>query len=392
MMYTNIWYVAEFSKELGEKPVQLRMLGRDFVLFRTESGEPACLSNVCPHRGSSLARGKCEAGTISCPFHGWQFDAGGRCVRIPSQADPDGDIPAGAKIDAYPTVEKNGLIWVFLGDDPDNAVPIIDIPEDNDPEWRRVDFADVWNANQHWSKMTDLDHVHLPIVHGIDFGGENPNRPPDHKVEWTENGFRTEIRGHEPPVSKLGWEKLREKRTPTVSKLAFSIPGFTLRGKVEIGGAGSNVFNMFYELSTPIDEETTQMRYLLFRNFMMEPDVDKDHLKRNLRNIYQDKANAESVMPKRAPDVSDWPVVRADREDRLMPAYWQILRELRAKGCQIDRLAVDELDRNGDYRVIPSPGRKADPEHWAFNAVPMVPSEAAASGVEPAAEAVQRTA
>ena len=82
MMYTNIWYVAEFSKELGEKPVQLRMLGRDFVLFRTESGEPACLSNVCPHRGSSLARGKCEAGTISCPFHGWQFDAGGRCVEF----------------------------------------------------------------------------------------------------------------------------------------------------------------------------------------------------------------------------------------------------------------------------------------------------------------------
>ena len=29
MMYTNIWYVAEFSKELGEKPVQLRMLGRE---------------------------------------------------------------------------------------------------------------------------------------------------------------------------------------------------------------------------------------------------------------------------------------------------------------------------------------------------------------------------
>ena len=196
------------------------------------------------------------------------------------------------------------MIWVFLGDEPDNAIPIIDIPEDNDPEWRRVDFADVWNANQHWSKMTDLDHVHLPIVHGIDFGGENPNRPPDHNVEWTENGFRTEIRGHQPPVSKLGWEKLREKRTPTVSKLAFYLPGFTLRGKVEIGGAGSNVFNLFYEFSTPIDEETTQMRYLLFRNFMMEPDIDQEHLKRNLRNIYQDKANAESVMPKRAPDVS----------------------------------------------------------------------------------------
>ena len=392
MMYTNIWYVAEFSDRLGDKPVQVRMLGRDFVLFRTGSGDPACLSNVCPHRGSSLARGKYETGTISCPFHGWQFDASGQCIRIPSQANPTRDIPPGAKIDAYPTVEKNGLIWVFLGDDPGNAIPIIDIPEDDDPTWRCVAFADVWNANQHWSKMTDLDHAHLPIVHGIDFGGENPIRPPDHEVEWLENGFRTEIRGHEPPVSKLGWEKLRTKRTPTVSKLAFFIPGFTLRGKIEIGGGGSNVFNLFYEFSTPIDEETTQMRYLFFRNFMMEPGIDQKHLQRNLRNIYQDKANAESVMPKRAPDVADWPVVRADREDRLMPAYWQILRELRAKGCQIDRLAVDELDQNGDYRVIPSPGRKTDRDNWVFDAVPMTPPEAAAGDVDQAADWVRRTA
>ena len=392
MMYTNIWYVAEFSEKLGDKPVQVRMLDRDFVLFRTESGDPACLSNVCPHRGSSLARGKCEKGTISCPFHGWQFDASGQCIRIPSQVNPSRDIPLRAKVDTYPTVEKNGLIWVFLGDDLDNAIPIIDIPEDDDPAWRSVAFADVWNANLHWSKMTDLDHVHLPIVHGIDFGGKNPFRPPDHKVEWLENGFRTEIRGHEPPVSKLGWEKLREKRTPTVSKLAFFTPGFTLRGKVEIGGAGSNVFNLFYEFSTPIDEETTQMRYLFFRNFMMKPDVDQKHLQRNLRNIYQDKANAESVMPKRAPDVAYWPAVRADREDRLMAAYWQILHELRAKGCQIDRLAVEELDKNGDYRVIPSPGRKTDRHNWVFDAVPMMPPEAASGDVGQATDLKQRTA
>lgn len=392
MMYTNIWYVAEFSDKLGDKPVQVRMLDRDFVLFRTESGDPTCLSNVCPHRGSSLARGKCEKGTISCPFHGWQFDASGQCIRIPSQANPSQDIPLRAKVDTYPTVEKNGLIWVFLGDDPDNAIPIIDIPEDDDPAWRSVAFADVWNTNQHWSKMTDLDHVHLPIVHGIDFGGDNPFRPPDHKVEWRENGFCTEIRGHEPPVSKLGWGKLREKRTPTVSKLAFFIPGFTLRGKVEIGGGGSNIFNLFYEFSTPIDEETTQMRYLFFRNFMMKPDVDQKHLQRNLRNIYQDKANAESVMPKRAPDVTYWPVVRANREDRLMAAYWEILRELRAKGCQIDRLAVEELDQNGDYRVIPSPGRKTDRNNWVFDAVPMMPPEAASGDVGQTADFKQRTA
>jgi len=34
MMYTNIWYVAETSENLGDKPLLVRMLGRDFVLFR----------------------------------------------------------------------------------------------------------------------------------------------------------------------------------------------------------------------------------------------------------------------------------------------------------------------------------------------------------------------
>ena len=77
MMYTNVWYVAESSENISDTPVLVRMLGRDFVLFRDPDGRPVCLSNVCPHRGSSLARGKCEAGTISCPFHGWQFNRDG---------------------------------------------------------------------------------------------------------------------------------------------------------------------------------------------------------------------------------------------------------------------------------------------------------------------------
>ena len=85
----------------------------------------------------------------------------------------------------------------------------------------------------------------------------------------------------------------------------------------------------------------------------MEPENDEMHVKRNLGNVHPDKANAESVLPKRAPDVPDWPPIKVDREDRLMSAYWEILHELRQKGWQIDRMQLDELNRNGDYRVIP---------------------------------------
>ena len=376
MMYINLWYAAELSDKIGKQPVKVRMLARDFVLFRDETGSVACLSDVCPHRGSSLSRGESHSdGTISCPFHGWRFDRGGTCTKIPSQESTDTDIPTGAKVDAYPVAEKYGLIWVFLGDEPENALPIIDIPEYDSDEWRHAPYSDVWHANQHWSKMTDLDHVHLPVVHGIDFGGDNPHRPPDHKVEILENGFGTEIRGHKPPLSR-SFQEYKGPRSSTVSKLAFYMPGFVLRGQVAFAGEDAGVFNMFYEITTPIDEEHSKMFYIFFRNFFMEPEHDEMHVQRNLKNIFQDKANAESIMPKRAPDLDDWPRIKVDREDRLISAYWKILRDLRRKGCQIDRVRLDALNKNGDYRVIPSPARKQNPDGWIFDKVPMLSADA----------------
>jgi len=377
MMYTNIWYVAEQSDRLGERPLRVRMLGRDFVLFRDTDGRAVCLSDVCPHRGSSLARGRChDDGTISCPFHGWQFDSAGHCRRIPSQANPEKDIPPGAKVDAYPAQERYGFIWVFLGDDADNALPIPAIPEYEDPAWRGQHYSDTWHANLHWSKMTDLDHVHLPVVHGIGFGGDNPHRPPEHHVEYLDNGFSTVIRGHTPAAAR-SFKEMNGQRSPVVSKLAFFVPGFVLRGQVEFMGEGTGTFNLFYELSTPIDEEHTKMYYLFFRNFFMEPKNDAMHVQRNLKNVFQDKANAETVMPKRAPDLDDWPVLQLDREDLVMSAYWQEMRKLRSRGGQMDRVLLDELERNGDYRVIPSPGRRANPDGWVFDTVPMIEGDAA---------------
>ena len=116
MLLTNVWYIAELSENLTDKPVKARMLARDFVLYRDQHGKAACLSNTCCHRGASLSQGKCQDdGTVSCPFHGWRFDAHGRCTTIPSAADPQGNIPAAARVDSYPTVEKHGFIWVFRG-------------------------------------------------------------------------------------------------------------------------------------------------------------------------------------------------------------------------------------------------------------------------------------
>ena len=56
-MFINFWYAAAESKNVTDKPVSVRMLGQDFVLFRDSDGNAHCLSNTCIHRGAALADG-----------------------------------------------------------------------------------------------------------------------------------------------------------------------------------------------------------------------------------------------------------------------------------------------------------------------------------------------
>ena len=67
-MFINFWYVAEESKNVTDQPVHVRMLSQDFVLFRGADGTARCLSNVCIHRGGSLAHGKLKGDCVECPI------------------------------------------------------------------------------------------------------------------------------------------------------------------------------------------------------------------------------------------------------------------------------------------------------------------------------------
>ena len=128
-MYINFWYVAEESKNITDQPLKKKMLGQNFVLFRDSKGKVKCLSDVCIHRGGSLSGGKVVGDCIQCPYHGWHFDGEGSCKRIPS-IGKEAKIPKRAKIDAYPTEEKYGLVFCFLGDIPKkDRCPILEIKE-----------------------------------------------------------------------------------------------------------------------------------------------------------------------------------------------------------------------------------------------------------------------
>lgn len=70
-MFINFWYAAERSEDLTDTLVKVHMLGQNFILFRDSSGQAHCLSNVCTHRGGSLAGGKMRGDCVECPYHGW---------------------------------------------------------------------------------------------------------------------------------------------------------------------------------------------------------------------------------------------------------------------------------------------------------------------------------
>src|SRR5260370_251561 len=130
MLLRTAWYTAAWADEIGEGPLARRICNDPVVLFRNGSGKAAALADRCCHRAAPLHRGSIVDAGIQCGYHGLVFDATGRCVQIPGQRL----IPEDARVRAYPAVEKNRLVWLWLGD-PAVADPagIVDFPFHDDP-------------------------------------------------------------------------------------------------------------------------------------------------------------------------------------------------------------------------------------------------------------------
>ncbi len=67
----------------GAKEVEFE--GRVYALFNVD-GQISAIDGICPHQGGPLVDGPLEGTTVTCPWHGWQFD-----VR-------SGKTPLGSKI------------------------------------------------------------------------------------------------------------------------------------------------------------------------------------------------------------------------------------------------------------------------------------------------------
>ncbi|RMF08151.1 MAG: aromatic ring-hydroxylating dioxygenase subunit alpha, partial [Alphaproteobacteria bacterium] len=188
----NTWYVAAWDYELIDNRILARtILEKPVVLFRGESGQYVAMDDRCCHRGAPLSMGRVEGDCIRCMYHGMKFDASGKCIQIPGQER----IPPKLGVRSYPVVERNRLIWIWMGD-PELADPdmIIDYEPLGDPGWRGIPCYLHYDAN--WVLIVDnlADFGHLAFVHTNTLGGSEEyaykTRPVS--VERLDNGFRVE--------------------------------------------------------------------------------------------------------------------------------------------------------------------------------------------------------
>src|SRR4051812_33960883 len=131
MFLRNMWYVAAFSADLKPgKCLARRYLNEPVVLFRTESGAISALVDRCSHRAMPLSEGHVEGNIIRCAYHGLEFTTNGACARITGQDR----IPAAANVRSYPVVERDDIVWIWMGDPAlADAGKITRNPEHSDP-------------------------------------------------------------------------------------------------------------------------------------------------------------------------------------------------------------------------------------------------------------------
>ncbi len=246
--YPTGWFAVALSEDLTPGQVLPRQyFGRELAIFRDRGGSVAVLDAYCAHLGAHLGHGgTIHDGCIRCPFHGWEYDLDGVCVRMPY----GGRVPPAAKVRSWPVVEQDDVILVWH--DPDGA----------DPSWFMPSFADrIWTRPRTMTRLIEshpqeilentVDCAHFRFVH------ESHMMRPVIAIEF------------DGPTFEL----------PIVSDPTASVEAFRLEGSVELAGSsfchgpglaaatlgvpgvGMPTLQRLY--ATPVDGEQIELRGLV---------------------------------------------------------------------------------------------------------------------------------
>ncbi|MED4751585.1 aromatic ring-hydroxylating dioxygenase subunit alpha [Brevibacillus choshinensis] len=310
----NEWIVACRSMDVQDRPLQVTIMGERVVIFRNEQGVHA-FKDLCIHRGAALSLGCVRDGKLVCPYHGWEYESSGACVKIP-QLPENQAIPGKARAIPFGCAERYGFVWVNLNN---NAPDFFSLPEFAAPGHRNV----IWGPQTVAAKPPRvvenfLDVGHLAVVHEGYLGVATHMEIGDYHVHRDENGgIRTdEIAVFQPDPDGTGQAKHVYYTYEVLRPLTVK---FTKRDRET-----SNEMSILLTVM-PLDENQSVAYGILTFNY--ETNLTDEEINKFQDMIFaQDKPIVENQKPEDLP--LDLQVELSLKCDRASIAYRQYLAEL----------------------------------------------------------------
>ena len=160
------WYVLAESRDIARNQHKTRTwMGREIIIWRDQSAGLLVADAFCPHLGAHLgpeAGGLLKDNRLVCPFHGFEYAASGKCVKVTA-----GPAPSAIKLASYPVQEVNGYIYAYYDrEQREPAWSIPDVSEDGCAH-RAINKRRI-RAHPQITSENSVDWAHLAYLHGYD--------------------------------------------------------------------------------------------------------------------------------------------------------------------------------------------------------------------------------
>lgn len=268
----NVWYMGGWGHELEEGALLARtILNEPIVFFRKPDGGIGAILDRCPHRFASLHMGKVVNGAVRCGYHGLSFDGTGTCVHNPHG---DGSIPRAAHVKSFVAVERDLIIWVWMGE-AESADPAL-IPQysflEAGPSTARNTGYTMSRANYLLMSDNIMDLSHVDYLHPDTLGGGSLTRAEASISELGDNSIRISWRVAEDSVPPIFARELPDPslKLPQETSVVWTAPSY-MRLRVDITEAGPpELYVDALHLMTPETEDTTHYFFANVRGFRQD--------------------------------------------------------------------------------------------------------------------------
>ena len=224
----NNWYIGCLSSELKEKPLAFVIYDIKLVLFRDENKKAICFKNKCLHRHSELSQGTVNNGKLICPYHGWTYNSEGTVTAVPSEGPT---LLTGKRCQkTYQVVERDGVVWVWMGDPPkmdeDKIWKFPHVSGEDAKGW--IHYFMVTDFNNEVTNLVEnfMDVPHTVFVHKGWFRNRTLKKVPI-TVQTKNGGVLVTYNQSEDNIGVLIKPLLNPKNDPMIHTDHFIFPNIT---------------------------------------------------------------------------------------------------------------------------------------------------------------------